>query len=78
MEVVGSVDLSFGGVQWIMAHASAESAKLVGGGGVPDILVLGVTAELVVLKGVPCVMIEDQGMVLFFKGLFTPCIDRHL
>ena len=37
MECASSLDLFFGGVQWIMANALVEAAKLVQVGGVPDV-----------------------------------------
>ena len=60
-----------------MSDALAESAKLIRVGGVPDILVLGVTVELAVLKGVTGVVIEDWGSSIW-EGLFTPCIHHCL
>ena len=70
MKCVGSLNPFFGGVQWVMARTLAELAKLIRVGGVPDILILGVMAELAVLKGVACVMVEDQGRKIW-EGLFT-------
>ena len=38
---------------WVLAHPLTEAAELVGVGGVPSCLVLGVLAELAMLHGDP-------------------------